>query len=377
MKPEIKLACLSGLAVMLGGMAEAQGIPQRVAALERKVASLNRTVASLKSDLSALSSRLDLVNYQLRFYSATVDCDAGQSLAAALLAPATAPTVQVTVSGTCHEVIEIHRDHVSIQGQPGATIDAPAGSAWGIFVNGGQDVRIDQLTVKGAPTSIHVRHAHLEGSALNLYGGVTALMGSTVRLYPSVLIQGAPYQGVDIDEESSFTIFGCQIRDAGYAGVRVVNGTFSAENCQIERSGQFGILAQGGANVSLEEVNVTDSGTAGVSAGLGSAVLIQTPGWSNGGAPLRSRITGSPVGLQAAGGSSVRLGHVTIQGNGDGVSLGDASVVERDMFGQLQVTGNSAAGVRCAPAPAVPQLVLVDSSSVFGNPGGDIVCAGY
>jgi len=369
MKPLIKPACLSGLLLMLGGMAEAQGIPQRLSALETRV-------QALEAALPALSSRLDLVNYQLRSYSASVDCDAGQSLAAALLVPATVPTVHVTVSGTCHEAIEISRDHVSIGGQPGATIDAPAGSAWGIFVNGGQDVRIDQLTIKGAPTSIHIRHAHVEGSGLNLFGGVTAIMGSTVRLYPSVVIQGAPFEAVDVDEESSFVIFGCQIRDAGYAGVRVVNGTFFAENCQIERAGRFGILAEGGASVSLEEVSVTDSGDTGVSAGLGSAVLIQTPGWRDG-VPLLSRITGSPVGVRAAGGSSVRLGNVTIQGNGDGVSLGDASVVERDMFGQLQVTGNSAAGIRCAPAPAAPQLVLIDSSSVSGNAGGDIVCAGY
>ncbi len=376
MKPQIQLACLSVVAMLVGGMAEAQGIPQRLTALEREVTSLNQTVSSLQANLAALSSRVDLVNYQLRPYSATVDCDAGQSLAAALLVPATAPSIHITVSGTCHEIVEINRDHVSIGGQPGATIEAPAGNPWVIYVNGGQDVRIDQLTIKGAPNSIWVRHAHLEGSSLNLFGGVTAIMGSTVRLYPSVVIQGAPDQGVDVQEESSFVIFGCQIRDAGYAAVRVGSGTFLASNCQIERSGRFGILAEQGANVTLEEVSINGSGNTGVSAGLGSAVLIQTPGWGNG-APIRSSISGSPLGLQAAGGSSVRLGHVTIQGNQDGVSIGDASVVARDMFGDLQITGNSGAGIRCASAPAAPQLVLIDSSSVFGNPGGDIVCAGY
>lgn len=382
MKPGLRVACTLGVALTLGAIAEAQprGIAERLRTLERQVGTQGQRITGLEGRVSAVSSRLNGVESLLRWYSAKVDCDAGGSLASALsAAPATAPSVHVTVSGTCHEVIVIDRDHVSIAGQPGATIDAPPGSAWGIYVNGGQDTRLDQLTVRGAPTAIHIRHAHVEGQGLHLVGGVTALMGSTVRFYQPTTIEAAPFEGVAVYEESSFVVFGCEIRDAGYAGVRVEDGTFVASDCRIERSGKFGVVAEHGANVTLDQVAVTDSGETGVLAGLGSAIRIQSdyPIWTPVPPPITSRIAGSPVGLRVSTGSSVRLGWATIEGNGDGISLGDSSVVERDMHTELRVTANSAAGVRCEPAPAVPQLVLIDSSSVFGNGGGDIVCAGY
>jgi uncharacterized coiled-coil protein SlyX len=391
--PSFKVVCFLSAALTLGVNAEAQygsltrrvrelersvsAQGRRIATLEGQVSSLNRTVASLQGTMSSVSSRLSGMESALRYYSARVDCDAGGSLAAALSsAPATSPSVYITVSGTCHEAISIARDHVSVQGDPDATIDAPATFPWAVFVNDAQDVRLDRLTIRNASLAIHIRHGHVEGSNLQLVGGVTAIMGSTVRFYKPTVVEAAPSVGVDVNEESSLVVFGCDIRDAGYAGVRVADSTFQAVDCRIERSGQFGVLAERGANVMLDEVAVTDSGQTGVDAGVGSAIQIQYPAWRSG-TPVRSRIAGSPVGLRVASGSSLRLGHVTIEGNGDGAFVGDSSVLERDMFGEVRITANTAAGVRCADPPAVPQLVLLDASSVFGNAGGDILCAGY
>jgi len=348
---------------------------ERITTLEQRVTTLDQTVVSLQAAVSSTSARLGAVETALRYYSVQVDCDAGGSLATALgAAPATAPSVHIAVSGTCREAVEIRRDHVSIWGNPAATIEAPPGSPWAFFLNG-QDIRLDQLTVR-APTAILVRHSHLEGSGLHLVGGIQAAMNSLVRLYAPVVIEAAPFEAVAVYEESAFTIFGCDIRDAGSAGVRVENSTFHASNCRIERSGDVGVMASHGANVDLEEVSVAASANVGVSAGLGSTVRIQEPAWRDG-EPIRSRITGSAAALKVWSGSSVRLGHVTIDANADGILLGDSSVVERNIFGQLQVTGNSAWGVLCDAPPAVPQLVNFDSSSVFGNAGGDIGCAGY
>jgi hypothetical protein len=70
----------------------------------------------------------------------------------------------------------------------------------------------------------------------------------------------------------------------------------------------------------------------------------------------------------------VRLGGVEIEGNGDGIHIGDSSVVALEPYATPRVTGNSGWGVLCANAPAVPQLVDIDASHVFGNGTGDIAC---
>ena len=355
----LRVLSVVGIVSAIAGTAQAQpgGLPERLRALEITVATQASQIATLQALVSGLQSS----------YITAIDCDAGDTIMDVLndVRARSAQTVYMTVSGTCHEDIWIGRDHVSIVGQPGAAIEGVLGPA--VFVTA-QDVRLDQLRIRGAISSLWIRHGHVEGSALVLQGGVTALMGSTVRLYEPTVIEAAD-QGITVLEESSFTIFGCDIHDARYEGVSIRSSTFHASGCTIARSGTTGITADEGANVTLENVSVTDSVQAGIAAGLGSTLVMTSY------QPSPGRIAGSPIGLKVWGGSSVRLGNVTLETNGDGLIVGDSSVVER--AGQLRITDNTGAGVRCDPAPAVPQLVRIDAASVFGNTGGDIVCAGY
>ena len=230
-----------------------------------------------------------------------------------------APSVYIVVTGTCVENVSILRDHVTIiGGAPGATIQGPEGTA--VFVTA-QEARLDNLTIRGPQNAVRVLHGHLEGSGLRLIGGISALMGSAVRLFDATAIEAAPEFGIDISEESLLAIFNCTVSGSGFDGVRVAQSTFAATQCTISDSGWAGLRAGEGANVRLDTTMITS--------------------------------------------------------NEDGVAIGDSSVL-RHIGGTLSISGNRSAGIRCAAAPAVPQLLGIAASSVSGNPGGNFVsCAGH
>ena len=170
---------------------------------------------------------------------------------------------------------------------------------------------------------MHVRRGHLEGAGLRLIGGISAIMGSTVRLYTPIAIEEAVEVGIDVGEETFFAIFDCTVSRSGLDGVRVSHSTFVASRCTIGDSARTGLRAEEGANI--------------------------------------------------------RLDGTTITSNEDGVVIGDSSILRNIVgLGPLSITSNRSAGIRCAAAPAVPQLVGIAAGSVTGNPGGNFVsCPGY
>jgi hypothetical protein len=280
--------------------------------------SIPARVSALEATVESLQAQIYALQ-QEPTYIAAVDCGAGGSIMDILndTHAKTAVSVYIVVTGTCLENVDISRDHVEIVGgAPDATIEGAGGPT--VFVTG-QDTRLNNLTISGAE-SVRVRHGHLEGGGLHLIGGVVATMGSAVRLYGPT-IDSATEFGVDISEESFLAAYNCTISGSGFDGVRVLESTFVASECTISNSGWAGVRVEQGSNV--------------------------------------------------------RFDTTTITSNHDGVVIGDSSII-RHVAGALSITANTSAGIRCAAAPAVPQLVNIAASSVTANPGGNFVnCAGH
>jgi hypothetical protein len=368
--------CLFLVAVFTWGVpgeAVAQrGIAHRVDALEAQVEVLGEEVTNLRWQLAGIEARLDFIQGAVQSYSGEVDCDAGGSLVDALnAAPASAPVVHIGITGTCRENIHISRDFVSLYAKtPGAAIEAPPGRPIAVFVTG-RRIRLDDLVIRSSGDSpdseaLRVLTGTAAGANLHFEGGVSALRNATLELFTPT-IDGAGRWGVGIFSNSYAYVSDCQINDAGVVGIQVESSALMAFNCTVEASGETGVQVHQ-SSVLLWGVSVVDSGQTGVNVELGSSVEIA------GGIGMGSRIAGSATGLDVSGGSTANLGESTIELNGDGVTLSDASVVERDVPYSPLITGNTN-GVRCAAAPAVPQLSHLGAAEVTGNGQDFVDCA--
>jgi hypothetical protein len=313
MHKPFRILLKSAFVLAFAANTHAQGIPERVSALEATVASLRAQINTLRAALLEHRRHEDV-------FITDVNCTAGETIADVLndRQAQIAPGVYIVISGTCLENVNIGRDNVEIVGGgAGATIEAADGPA--VFITG-QNTRLNNLTIRSPHRAVWVRHGHLEGGGLRLIGGLSALMGSTVRLYDPTVIEGAAEVGVDIWEESSVALNNCTVSGSGFDGVRVAQSTFAAYMCAISGSTWAGVRVGDGSNVSLDSTTIT--------------------------------------------------------ANEDGVIIGDSSVL-RSALG-TSITGNTSAGIRCAPSPAVPQLIGVTSATSTGNPGGNFVnCAGH
>lgn len=313
MHKPFRILLKSALVLLFAGNVHAQGIPERVSALEAAVASLRSQLNTLRASLLEHRRHEDV-------FITDVNCAAGETIADVLndRQAQIAPGVYIVITGTCLENVNIGRDNVEIVGGgPGATIEAAGGPA--VFITG-QNTRLNNLTIRSPHRAVWVRHGHLEGGGLRLIGGMSALMGSTVRLYDPTVIESAAEVGIDVFEESSVSVNNCTVSGSGFDGVRVAQSTFLAYACIITGSAWAGIRAEEGANVSLDSTTIT--------------------------------------------------------ANADGVIIGDSSVLRNVLA--TSITGNTSAGIRCAPSPAVPQLVGVTPATSTGNPGGNFVsCPGH
>lgn len=240
-----------------------------------------------------------------------------------------------------------------------------------MFVTGRQ-IRLDDLVIRSSADSpyseaLRVLTGQLAGANLRFEGGVSAYRNATLELFNPVIENAGEY-GVGVFEDSYAFVSNCEILDASGAGVEVDASTFSSDICSVERSGENGLEARQ-SRVYLAVVSIVDSAESGIVAEQGSSIEVL------GGIGQPSRIAGGGVGLELSGGSTAQLGESVIEQNQDGVMLGDASVLRRRVPYSPRVTGNTGAGVRCAPSPAVPQVALLGSTWVFGNGQDFVDCA--
>lgn len=134
----------------------------------------------------------------------TVDCDAGNTVMAALAG--VKPGDTVLVSGTCNEQVSFAPElvRITLDGQKKTTIQHPGKSAPSphtVFIRG-KDITVKGLTVTGGLDGIHLSgpaSAELEGNVVvkAARAGIHIDKGSVVRILGNTLQENGAY-GIDI-----------------------------------------------------------------------------------------------------------------------------------------------------------------------------------
>lgn len=380
----VRMSALMMVSVGWAASVSAQGVPQRVESLERRVAELEAAFAPM---------------------NITVDCAAGDSVAAALSrGEGKSARLNITINGVCTEDVAILRDNVAIVGSnPGDGLQATSPASTVLVVTASR-VFLSRLTLRGGSTGLSAGRAVVVGFDLRITGaaqtGATVQVGA-LRLFNSTIENGAVFGatarlGGDLDLRSSI------VRNNGFHGVFGDGGSVQLSSSSIEDNHGSGVFAWKGSSIHLQGTSVRNSGRAGVVLHGGSTLQLDSgtviaDSAENGlsvdfGSTANLRgVTienngGSGVG--ALGGSVVQLSDqpgVFIRTNrGDGIRLDDTSVAGGFIAAssQIQITGNTRNGIFCAPPPAVAQITgsgtnfSLNASHAFGNGLKQIDCPG-
>jgi Right handed beta helix region len=326
----------------------------------------------------------------------SVDCDAGQTVGAALARAAyTFTPVVITITGVCAERALIRRDDVILQGAaPGAGLKSPPspplyGDAL-IKLDGARRITLYQLTLfpSGFDSAVELYRADASMRNIVVEGvdgqaGVLLWEGSAGELLTFEIRNCSV--GVEVSQ-SALQLAEATIESGTGAGIVVTQGgTLDADTVTIHGRSSAGVAVSENSSARLFSTTVTESGT-GISVfnnstltlGAGSRLADNE---SDGIVAARAStatagglIEGNFHGVRAEGGSVLTFGNLTIRDNrGSGISLADTSIVRS---GSPTITGNAQWGVFCAPAPAVAHVTPPGflAANVAGNGSGSTNC---
>jgi hypothetical protein len=206
---------------------------------------------------------------------ASVDCEAGQSIGAALQLPG--DDLEIEVTGLCRESVTIQRDGVTLIGGDALRdgLQPPDGVATEavLVVRAARRVRIENLSLSGstgdglhvigAPDSIELTGCRLEGNAG--WGG--SVVNSEVRLERTAITgngsnEGRTGGGLLVTRGSSVACIECVIGDnpttaAGPGAVLLSGSRLTARDSSIE--GSSAIVAQLHSSASLTDTDLLGS----------------------------------------------------------------------------------------------------------------------
>lgn len=324
-------AALAAAAVLLAGTAGAE-VPHVFNAGDPALASeVNENFADLDRRLLDLEDAIDVIEI-------TVDCDAGDSLAAAIDALPEAGGAIVTVQGACTDTVVITRTATDIRGVDGASVafngpDPESGFDSVINVFGAQRVTIENLTLSGGATA----GVHVKGTA-------------TVRIVDSVL-ENNGLRGLFVQWGGYVQMEGTTIRGNGESGVFARNGALvdmlqgnTIEQQSASNGEAFGVGAFVNSSVRIQGGNNLIRNLADPALGLVAALSAfhsSTIRSANGHATVVGEV-------QAGNFAYVSLRDTTVRGDGSGIvlgnievfSLGSVDLRESGATAQTSVTGN-------------------------------------
>lgn len=314
----------------------------------------------------------------IRPANVTVDCAHGGSVQQALDQNALAPSIDITIDGTCKEVVTVAHNDVTLEaGTAGSGIQAPTSNGYAVLLNGASRVQLVGLTLSG--------------------GANTLVSASSASFYANnVTVTGAAHNGVDVISNSSGTFDGGSITGSGAQGMQAVDGGMLTltNGTVVSGNGDVGVTAGNAANLQLGDADIHDNGGGGVQAFSGSLVdtgsgttISNNTGWGvqvdgNSHADIGGTISGnSGGGIILFSSSSIHLQSATVKNNldegvlftmastgtvedstitdntKDGIAIEDTSVVQF-MFDSPDnvISGNGGYGVFCAQSPAVAMI---------------------
>jgi hypothetical protein len=224
-----------------------------------------------------------------------VDCEAGESVQAALNAAATVPgRITILVHGVCKEAIEITRDDVTIRGgipEDGFTLVDESGESGrvSIYINSARKVVIENMTIM---LPIEETQFHMMG--------VFAIDASNLELRDLSIIGGS--DGIRTTH-SSASLLKVQTRDQKWYGVIITGGRAYLSEVEVRHSRSTGLLVSMMDYISVRSSGFSENKGAGI--GIeGSHALIRSTG-----------IKGNSAGIGISNGSFVKLLHVDILDN--------------------------------------------------------------
>jgi hypothetical protein len=281
-----------------------------------------------------------------------IDCDAGESLAAALATGA--PETTYRVSGTCEERIHITADGVTIDGGGTAIIDAETDADGPVVhVDGARRLAISGITVQNGQHGILVERL----ATLTLDG---------------VVARDNRSHGVEVIQ-SHIVVTDLTASGNGRVGLIVNrNAELRLVDSILEENGISGLVIFSSAVGRLEGTNVIrGNGDQGFTVGLGGMIFSI-------GAELIVEGSGAEGIAFLQGGTAQFLGgSITVQGNaGDGIALGIGStlVLGQDDFpvqGEVRSEGNEGHGVSVTGASHLVAEAIMPLTSV-GNGGAGL-----
>ena len=279
-------------------------------------------------------------------FTTDVDCDAGESVNAALAAaPSTASTVKVFIHGICQENVQATRSNLSfLAGAPGAGISVPNGPA--VWNRAHDRVSIVGLT--------------LESTA-----GAGVLCGAGSMVISDTMIQGSN-NGVLIANGCVSSMFNSSI-DGGSIAVNVSNnGVFSMYGVDVSNVSNQGMVVlnqsvarlQNGAN---GPTRFHGNQTAITVAGNASLIVLAAEIDDN-----------SDLGIQVTEGGYIRVsnqGYMTIRNNGShGLRLGNNATAAFWGDPTVDISGNGGDAITCDDSVRVGgSLTAEPNVSITGN----------
>ena len=280
-----------------------------------------------------------------------VDCDAGDTLTAALEAAEPGDTIRVT--GTCTETVTITTDGLTLVGEGGATIDGG---------NAGQDV----VTIDG-PLDLTITGFTVQNGA----EGILAIHSASFALSDTI-VQNNGSHGIELNEASAeFTNITSQ--QNGRAGLIIARNSVIALTDSDLQNNLTGLVVFNNATARLFGGNVMSQnatqgftvGLGGVAFSIGSTISVNDNG-SEGvlilqdgnvqliGGVLEANNNGTD-GIKLSQNSSIILGIVefgvpgeafTLDNAGNGIKAATGSDVAASQIMPLTSRGNGGAGMQ-------------------------------
>jgi len=192
--------------------------------------------------------------FALPVFAATrhIDCDDGQTISKALeTAKGSADGLEIFVSGTCSEIVTIRRDDVTINGEPDAIIEGT------VRVFSSSAVWFNNITITGP------------GDGLVVSGN------ADVRL-SMVQIRDNGGHGLSLRRQATALLLDTMIVNNGEWGVFVEDSSLQANRSEIVGNNSYGIFADLGSHIYLNNTEVANNGAPGTQVMLHSVIDLRS-----------------------------------------------------------------------------------------------------
>ena len=302
----------------------------------------------------------------------SVDCNAGQSINAALSGLDLEGPNSILVSGTCHENVVIRdRERLTIVGVPTATIVAADPALNVIRVVRSRSISLAALVITGGSFGLRIQRSEVTADLLtiqnNSFSGVAVTQQSSLQFLESVVqnnggsgvtanlssrleaddstIQNNAGSGIVLANSSSSDIIGDTIQNNGGFGVIAFHtSTFQMGGNMITGNGSTGVRVSETSHGEIAGNTIRNNGAADPSSPGGVMLSEGGEAFIDGGNDI-SNNTGPGV-LVITHGTLSSLGGNTINNNtAEGVNLRRQSVGQ--FFAADTILGNGAANLAC------------------------------